>query len=202
MDVAVVGDSYAHGSCVPTDQNFVAVIRKRYSATMNLGMSSKGPLMALADLKEYAQQFRPKTVLWFFYEENDFADLKKESHSPLLMRYLTGQFSQGLLGLQPAIDQILEDYVAEQVKGEPESLPETRSRERSKNLRQWVLLKNLRQRLGLLHWVSERVVAKETMELLARVLAVAKRTINSWGGNMYLVYLPKRQRYSDPRRPT
>ena len=66
-----VGDSFTHGACVPSEDNFVGVIRADHPATANLGMDSNGPLLMLASLKEYALRFRPKTVLWFYFEGND-----------------------------------------------------------------------------------------------------------------------------------
>src|SRR5262249_47410310 len=74
IDVAAVGDSFVQGSCVPSDQNFVALIQKRYPLTLNLGKMGNGPLMELATLKEYLPSLKPKVVLWFYYEENDYRD--------------------------------------------------------------------------------------------------------------------------------
>ncbi len=81
MAIAAVGDSFTEGSCVPSDRNFVALIRNRYSDTLNLGMSGEGPLFMLAATTEYLPFVKPKAVLWFFYEENDFEELWKESRS-------------------------------------------------------------------------------------------------------------------------
>ena len=53
MDIAALGDSSLHGYCVPSDKNFVALIRRDYPATLNLGVAGNGPLLMLAKLKEY-----------------------------------------------------------------------------------------------------------------------------------------------------
>jgi hypothetical protein len=37
IDIAALGDSFAHGYCVRPDRNFVALIRQRYPATLNVG---------------------------------------------------------------------------------------------------------------------------------------------------------------------
>jgi hypothetical protein len=42
-DIVALGDSYAHGACVPSEQGFVSVIRSRYPATVNLGVNGDGP---------------------------------------------------------------------------------------------------------------------------------------------------------------
>ena len=207
IDVAVLGDSYAQGACVPSDANSVALIRSRYPATLNLGMLGNGPLMELAQLKEYVARFAPKTVLWFFYEQNDFANLEDERNSPLLMSYLEGPFRQDLLALQPEIDEALEDYVAGEIDKRRNSLPrEERSRGAAirNGIRTFVFLSNLRHRLGLAYGSGyapegRRGASDETMDLVGEVFTVAKATVTSWGGELYLVYLPERERYTDPR---
>ena len=90
FDIAAVGDSFTHGYCVPSDKNFVALIRQHYPTTLNLGVSGNGPLTTLATIKEYVKFAKPRMVLWFFWEGNDLRDLKRERNSPLLMRYLEG----------------------------------------------------------------------------------------------------------------
>jgi hypothetical protein len=66
LDIAVLGDSFAQGVCVPSDRNFVALIRGRYPGTLTLGMGANGPLMELAGLKEYLSARKPKVVLWCY----------------------------------------------------------------------------------------------------------------------------------------
>ena len=88
-DVVAVGDSFTQGWCVTPNKNFVALIRQRYPATINLGIEGSGPLVALAAIKEYAQSLKPKVVLWFYYEANDLSDLDNERRSALLLAYMT-----------------------------------------------------------------------------------------------------------------
>ena len=71
IDIVAVGDSFTQGYCVAPDSNFVSVIRQRYPGALNLGIEGDGPLVMLATLKEYAALFRPKVVLWFYFEGND-----------------------------------------------------------------------------------------------------------------------------------
>ena len=195
LDIAVLGDSFAQGACVPSDRNFVAVIRARHPATLNLGNSNKGPLQALADLREYAAAFRPGIVLWFFYGQNDFADLGKERNSPLLTRYLDRDFSQRLHHLRADLDRVLQDYWV----GEFESI-ETRWPEAERPIVFPAVLRfhNLRERIGLMQYRAppiDRTEVDDTISLLTEILSEAKVTVDSWGGNLYLVYLPAREQY-------
>ena len=95
IDIAALGDSFAHGYCVPADKTFVALIRHAYPMTLNLGMAGNGPLLMLANLKEYLPLYRPKVVLWFYFEGNDLTNLQTEKKSAILMRYLRDDISSG-----------------------------------------------------------------------------------------------------------
>ena len=114
IGVAVLGDSFAQGYCVPSDKSFVALIRNAYPATLNLGMAGNGPLLMLATLKEYLPLYRPKIVLWFYFEGNDLNDLQTEKKSDILMRYLKDDFNQGVLAAQNDIDQSLMNDIERQ----------------------------------------------------------------------------------------
>ena len=114
IDIAAVGNSLTLGYRVPSGKNFVVLIRRRYPATLNLGMPGKGPLQVLATLKEYALPLKPKLVLWFYSEGNSLPELQYEKQSRILMRYLGGDFTQGLLARQSDIDQALTGKVDRQ----------------------------------------------------------------------------------------
>ena len=116
FDIAAVGDSYTQGYCVPSDKNFVNLIRQHHAATLNLGMAGNGPLIELATIKEYARFVKPRIVLWFFWEGNDLLDLKTERHSSLLMKYLNPDFHQDLFYRQTDIDAALLAYVEEEAR--------------------------------------------------------------------------------------
>ena len=58
--IAMIGDSFTHGSCVSRDQNMASILQRRFGATLNLGVGGDGPLLELAALTEYAEPMRPK----------------------------------------------------------------------------------------------------------------------------------------------
>ena len=66
FDIAAVGDSYTQGYCVPSDKNFVNLIRQHHAATLNLGMAGNGPLIELATIKEYVRFVKPRIVAMVF----------------------------------------------------------------------------------------------------------------------------------------
>ncbi len=210
IEVAALGDSFTQGFCVPSDKNFVALIRQQWPATLNLGNHGDGPLTMLATLTEYVQPLTPKVVLWFYFE-NDLLDLRREKDSPLLMRYLEEDFTQGLFSRQTQIDQALVTYV-EKVKRRGD-LPSTSEVERKPKDIKWLLnwtketikLSRIRNHLNLISGTlcsgeddpTKASVAE--IELFRAVLLKAQASVNTWGGTLYFVFLPEWQRYAMPQ---
>ena len=107
MEIAVLGDSFTQGYCVPSGRSFADLIRQQRPATLNLGISGDGPLLELATLEEFLPKLTPKIVLWFYYEGNDLTDLQTERKSAVLMKYLNDGFSQQDLDRQADIDRAM-----------------------------------------------------------------------------------------------
>ena len=199
FDIVAVGDSFTHGACVPSEDNFVGVIRADHPVTANLGMDSNGPLLMLASLKEYALRFRPKTVLWFYFEGNDLKDLEHERHSPLLMSYMRGGGQQQLLDRQSEIDQNLKAYI-EQVR---QNLGTVRL-----DWKPTLRLHHVRKAISLgyagdtaqdsnrktMTYFSSKI-SEEEMDQFRSVLVEAASTVHDWGGTLYFIYLPEWARY-------
>jgi hypothetical protein len=186
LDLAFLGDSFVHGSCVPTEANMVERVRRRYPATLSLGTPGAGPLIMLAQLREYLPALRPRIVLWCHYSGNDLHDLRREAEHPLLRRYLAGGFTQGLAARQDALDRAMSDYA------ENTMLTALRRRSRRRlDLQQMLLLRDLRVAAGLaLADPSGLELTEAEYALFARVLAEARSTVEAWGGRLVVVYLP------------
>jgi hypothetical protein len=225
IDVVALGDSFVQGYCVPSEKNFVALVRSHIPATLNLGIEGDGPLVMLATLKEYAERLRPKVVLWFYFEGNDLLDLGDEKKSFLLRRYLTDGFSQGLSARQAEIDRGLLNYLKEvsgshrlwskleeitALVGHGDRLSgDARSGMLRHGIEGIIKLGELRERLGLIQGIESRSLSidraaandsrarrmKESMDLFQAILWSAKNSVSAWGGNLYFIYLPSRDRY-------
>ena len=198
IDVAAVGDSYTSGYCVPSDKNAVALIRKHYPATVNLGMGGNGSLVQLALITEYLPSLKPKFVLWFHFEGNDLEDLKRESKSSLLTSYLEKDYSQGLLNRQREIDLALRKYVVSELAREESKSQRSQSdygvSEHLSRISGVLTFSHLRERLGLVHGMHS--ADKANMELFSQILRQAKASIARWDGQLLFVYLPAWERYS------
>jgi hypothetical protein len=206
IDIAAVGDSFTHGACVPSDNNFVALIRKSYPLTLNLGVWANGPLSELATVMEYLPPLRPHLVLWFYFEGNDVTDLATEKKNPVLMRYLDGDFSQLLVSRQNEIDQRIRDIV-NSLEAEAAARKKRAQLELLDSLVDIGTLSALRQKLGLVYGKSLHVEPALPSErdptlltLLGRSLLKAKDAVNTWHGSLYFVYLPEWERYAHPER--
>jgi hypothetical protein len=212
IDIAAVGDSFTQGYCVPSERNFVALIRQRHPETVNLGMAGEGPLLMLATIREYAQPLQPRIVLWFYFEGNDLLDLTDEMQSRLLMRYVAADdFTQGLLQRQAEIDRALRGLVArEQVAAEEEQKVREADvnpsvvRTAGEKLIAFSKLYGLRSRLGLVRSATSREAAVSSVldshvDLFGQILTRARTDVSSWGGALYFVYLPNWTRYDAAR---
>jgi hypothetical protein len=75
-DIVVLGDSYIEGYMMP--EAFTVTTRLSQlqgKVVANLGHSGYGPQQELVVLKRYGFSLHPKTVIWAFFEGNDFDDL-------------------------------------------------------------------------------------------------------------------------------
>ncbi len=156
-------------------------------------MSGNGPLAELATLKEYVMPLRPRIILWCYFEQNDFTDLLRERKSPLLRSYLNEGFSQDLLHRQNVIDKALSEY-AVAFEARPHE-----SRNPRLTALQFVAgtlkLVQVRQMLDLVFNRSDPETDREEygqqqMDLFKTILLQAKTLTQSWGGELYFVYLP------------
>ena len=202
LQIAAVGDSFAQGYCVQADRSFVALVRDRYPATLNLGLAGNGPLLMLAGLSEVLPRFRPKIVLWFYFEGNDLIDLQGERNSALLKAYLNDGFRQPALARQQEIDgKMLQRVAALRALSQA-----SRARQQQHPLRNvivpFITLQTLRETLRPLVGVDrverERLadLSGPNIEIFGRTLARAKERVASWDGELVFVYLPDWTRYS------
>ena len=196
VDLLLLGDSFTLGECVPPGADLGDQLRARIPATLNLGYSGNSPLMELATLAEFGPSLAPRQVLWFFFE-NDIAwfDLGKDRRTPLLMRYLDAEFTQGLVALQTEIDRSLEALVDEAAGGLDDGGPIHRLDEvrggLGRRLTSFLRLKKLRTLLGRLRAPAAAGTREPPdFALFARILAQAKEMVESWQGELVVVYLP------------
>lgn len=136
--VLLLGDSFIFGYCVRPGQDLAGRLRARGVEVVNLGYPGTGPLIQLAQLREYGSLIRPAAILWFYYNGNDAVNLRDEYDQPGLRRYLEPEYRQNLATRQVAIDT----FWAEQVDWEAPDMAAHGS------LRRILLLQPLRALVG------------------------------------------------------
>ncbi len=192
-DIVLIGDSFAHGHCVKSEENIAGWLRKSGKKVLNLGRGANGPLIELATMQEYAKPLRPKFVFWFYYEGNDQVDLKEEKKSSLLMKYMDGNYSQDLIDKQELIDSLIIEHVENKIssrKRDDKSNDKISKPDSNFSFLQIAKLSQLRERFREI----EECFAP-TDPLFEDILAEAKGRVNAWGGRLYFVYLPSIDRY-------
>lgn len=219
IDVAVVGDSFVHGACVPPGQSFPSLIRQRFPGTLNLGNDGIGPLTELAIVKEYLPVARPNTVVWTYFEQNDFSDLRKEKDS-FIARYLEPAFSQNLIHRQAQIDNALKGFVQDVLAGgslrttvqsllasvdyyaSSASIWERLIKFSFLWDTMWTLMTWAQAPPSAVpvsgQWVPQPEASEQEWDLLRHALGQTLTLVRSWGGKLVFVYLPQYERYARP----
>jgi lysophospholipase L1-like esterase len=188
IDIAMIGDSFTHGICMPEGKDLGSLLRAAGYSTLNFGYSGNGILTELATLQEYAVPHQPEIVLWIYFEGNDQFSFLDEGRSPLLQRYLDRDYSQGLIHQQSLIDSLLKAYWDERLADpNPRNLAEN-------FVYCLVSLCTSRKLLGIYD-------SPPPPPVFETIIADARDRVAAWGGRLYFVYLPEWRRYAAPFRP-
>jgi hypothetical protein len=192
--IGLIGDSFAHGSCVASDQNIAAHLRARFGPVVNLGVGGFGPLLELATLTEYLEVLRPPIVLWAFFEGNDInEDLPFERRSPLLMRYLDDDgFNQDLFRRSGDITTAMKTYLDANLTAAMDRVDDP-----TENFVRYLSLDRVREAVGIgpVQIGFNPGDVGDELDLFAAVMRAADARTRAWGGRLYLVYLPESDRY-------
>lgn len=202
VDLALVGDSYTQGYCMPDEKHFAGIIRSKHRNVLNLGMSGNGPLVQLATIREYLEPLAPGKVVWLYFEGNDIEDLTREMKDPVTSQYLKSRtFTQELRKNSLAIDKALKIYLERRIEKERQKKNQSYFASVSDLKRrfwEWVKLYNLRARLHLANfkegWVLDEydfsVSFEDVKSAYDEILAEVAERVSGWDGKLYFVYLP------------
>jgi hypothetical protein len=183
----LIGDSFTRGTAVQVGEDIAGQIRNLTNSTViNLGMVNNGPLTELATLTEYAKSLRPQKVLWVYYE-NDLDNINTEKSVPLLMRYLEDDFSQHLMDRQEEINRELKEL-----------LNRHRLLSKTRLLRLGGLRAKIRKLIGSGTPDYMQNASAKIDPLFSKILTKAKERTESWGGELYFIYLPSFSHFIEP----
>lgn len=187
VPLAIVGDSYTVGVCVPAADAIPGRLRAR-GALLNLGISGAGPMHELALLRELAAPKHPRTVVWVFFEGNDFYDIGREAARDWLRAYLDPEHSQQIVAHRAQMDSAFRRWSDSLTAAEPEAqAPPPLWR-----LGDVLKLRAIRRTVPA---SITRPKRDSRVELLRAVLARARGDVEGWGGRFLVVYMPAYRRY-------
>jgi hypothetical protein len=200
VDLAMVGDSFTHGACVNPDKNISGSIskNKKNLSIVNLGISGNGPIIELASLVEYAKNIRPKKVLWIYYEGNDITvDLKREEGVSILNKYLNPLYTQGLIKRQSEIDSAMIKHIDKSHKSKLFIYKTRAFRLFYTRLLLSRLFENIKKTFddNSNNSNNSNNINNLDLDKFAKIIDRAKNLVESWGGELYFVYLPSYSRY-------
>jgi hypothetical protein len=190
IDMMLVGDSYALGQCVPTENGPMAQLRVLGRKGISVGYSVTGTVAQYATFIEYVVPSRPRYVVWTIFE-NDIQDVRAELAVPLLREYLQSPFSQSLMQREAERDSAARAAVDLVLEGRVERNSQPRLRDRIlPRLKLWTL-RGVANRL----WPRPTPVPPEVREAMREAMRMAKRQVDTWGGTLVIVYLPSWEEY-------
>ena len=188
IDIALVGESYVLGHCLPTAQSLAGRIRARYPRTANFGFAGIHTLTELGVFREYVEPLRPRIVIWAI--NPNFVAAAQDMRDPLLPRYLDAGYSQGLARRQPEIDRLVREIaIPVQEKLDAEAKIRAEQSQKQRLLEAW-RLPEIRNRLGRVALAKAPAGLGVNLTVFRQSLALARDAAEGWGGKLVVVLLP------------
>ena len=199
IDLVVLGDSYAFGSCVDPEHNAIAHLRTIYDKTLNLGLPGGGPWEEYAVFREYVFHLKPKRLLWFYFEGNDLLNMVQfdsdQQMNSLLYKYIYEDYHQGLARRQKEVDLL----VSQRIQAKLDVLEEKSSPMAVQKVWRAIYpvpsLQKIRVRARNLFKDCSRTISDDTFTTFEHILTETRKSVHSWGGELYFIYLPSATRY-------
>jgi hypothetical protein len=188
VEIAVIGESFALGYCVPAGKSAVDVVRARHPRTANFGIPASRVLSHLGVLREYVQPLAPRTVVWIV--NTNFAEPRRELEQPILMKYLNDpSFSQGLRTRQQEVDSFVREIVVPLTLRNDDALSAELERSRRFPLERVLKFREVRSLADF--WpAAQRPPPPPDVTYFDRVIELASGATRKWGGRFIAVILP------------
>jgi hypothetical protein len=184
IDLAVVGESYALGHCLPAEQSLVGLLRKSWPRTGNFALGGSRALSTLASFREYVEPLRPPVILWTVYPY--YVEDGGERQDATLRRYLDPDFSQNLFSRQAEVDRIWRE-ISIDLQARADRAIFHGAQNVWGQLARAASLPLLREQATSLMWGA---LGNPDTENFARSLRLAKKASDGWGGRLVVVILP------------
>lgn len=188
IDIALVGESYLHGFCLPASKSFAARVREAYPHTANFALPGNSTLGQLGSFREFVEPIRPRIVLWAVNPH--FVVDNESSRDPVTARYLDPDFSQNLRARQPEINRLIRQ-LAIPVQVELDRRAQTKERDTQlQRYRETWRLPETRSRLARVLGANQQNRKNPDLAEFLQTLQLVKRTTEQWNGKLIVVLLP------------
>ena len=191
IEYLFIGDSFTHGACVNRPNDIPSVLRALSNKkVLNLGLRGNGPLREYATLKEYLPN-NTKKIIWMYFETNDLEGLHQEKKDNFLMNYLKDKdFKQNLISRQSEIDEKLKTILKKRVS-------------KKSKFFSFVKLYQLRSYIYKFLYLEDRnkfsnLERNKILSDFKLIINSAKDFAKKNESELYFVYLPGYERYSNP----
>ena len=196
----LLGDSYAEGLCENNKNDIAGHLNEKKNYTINFGVTGTGPLISLAILREFGNYFKPKNVIYLYFEGNDLDELNYEKEDATLTNYLNDNFNQDYLNKYDDIKSFL-------IKAEQETEKIIYSNAKNtflpnKKNKLDILkahLKDILEINNLRNIFKYKIFKKQEefydLNLLYKTVEKMNSDTKKWNGNYTFVYVPTWSRY-------
>jgi len=196
----LLGDSYAEGLCENNKNDIAGHLNEKKNYTINFGVTGTGPLISLAILREFGNYFKPKNVIYLYFEGNDLDELNYEKEDTILIKYLNDNFNQDYFNKYDDIKSFL-------IKAEQETEKIIYSKSKytfspNKKNKFDILkahLKDILEINNLRNIFKYKILKKQEefydLNLLYKTVEKMNDDTKKWNGNYTFVYVPTWSRY-------
>ena len=190
VDIALIGDSFVEGFCLPEGKDLTAALRTQSGENaVSLGIRGNGPLIELATLGRFGPELRPNHVIMAFFEGNDWKNLEFELTEPWLREALDEQAEFGSTLPALAMTERRSWKLIQTLTEKPVSNFELMRR--TSLPRNFFALHRVGLALGIVYPKAPSAIPE-----FESVLKRMKSTVESWGGRLSLLYIPQLGRFN------
>ncbi|MCK0126650.1 hypothetical protein MWU76_19830 [Gelidibacter sp. F2691] len=188
VKLLLVGDSFTEGICLPDGEDIASHIRAGEPAMVNTGSRGAGPLYELAVLRRWGAQLTPEHSVIFFFEGNDWQNLKREGEFTFLSDALDLSSPVGPVISDVNSPEAVKDIVVGWWEEQNQSLEGFLGRRSWR--RNFLALQQSALVMGI-HYPKATVDNPDFLQ----ILKAARSTVDEWDGTLTLVYVPQVDRF-------
>ena len=197
IDIILLGGSYAEGFCYTSKNDISGNLSKNNFNTLNLGVATTGPLVSLAVLKEFGHIYKPKNVIFLYYENNNLEMLDWEKKDKNLTNYLKKNYKSNYFKKINEINEFLNSSEIENI-----ALAESKANIKVENIDSVKpYVENLQDILELNiirnRFKNSFLTKKNKYDLnyFYKIINEMNSETSKWNGNFTLIYVPSWDRF-------